>query len=195
MKLSVTICKNTPRAIHRDWINTCVPDVTDPDMRDAMLSNPRIADRLVATLLNKVSGTAPSIPEHSELSPCEATLFSSVDDGFLRRVGLIWLAPLVAPTLLCACPTELTEQFTRDDLRLVLDFQDHQQMVAPDRPLEAQDFENEGEACVSAWLQTRNTDLADRMRLTVTRRRIRQVAERAIFLGQLLNTPRFTGDA
>ena len=167
LRLSPT---SKPHAVHPEWCARALPDVTDPDLRAALLGAERFAERILSGLIQQAFGR-PSVPGAAP-DPRLEDLASMLDDAVLARLGRFWFAPVLSAALLAAGLRSGWGVEDRDTLRRIMSYRDHASADLIGPLPQPPDFSAAGAACLHAWLDTMPAGEApDRMRLLLPPRR------------------------
>jgi hypothetical protein len=156
-----------PRPVHDGWKAQVLPGVGDTALRDAIWGSARFADRLVAGLMGRAIGPVVPMMDHAVV-PTLAVLMDHLDDAFLRKLGLMWFAPMLAVSVLDAGKRSAYGLSARDDVQVVLRYRAHCHAAVVGNVPDSPDYLREGAHCVVAWLAgCADQGTAQRLRLTL----------------------------
>jgi hypothetical protein len=183
-----------PRPIHPKRLAKVLTDITNLDLREAIIGADRFAARIAALLLP----VAAREDHGGRMEPVLARLLDAMNDTFLIRIGQLWYAPVLAARILAPLGRSGRGLDDRDSLRRVLAYRDHTKAsVVGALPAEP-DFGQEGALCVLAWLEGRkDSAAAQRIRLILAPHpdeTIPAQAERAALVERILADTDLCGD-
>lgn len=153
---------NVPSAIHPAWAESWAPDLTDPALRQALITSGRFNDRIAAALLSE---TDLSIDKRESDHATVRSINACGTPEHMRYTALMWLAPrlvlcLASPATRLACgPLE------RGELADIVRFRNHAPVEAIGM-LPAEDkLHEEGWKCLVAWVLSQKNGVAARLTL------------------------------
>lgn len=141
-----------PRPVHPAWLQDVLADISNPDLRGAILNSKRFAERITGLLLGGRAATIPLPPA----DPALKRLAKVLGDDFLYRLGQLWLAPVLAEHVISPKGRIWPGLNDRHLLCLVLKYRNHAPRNAMGPMLPEPDFFLEGVNCVRIWLQEHN---------------------------------------
>lgn len=154
--------------IHQSWMDVWATDLTVTKLRKEIWNAERFSGRILASFLADHEAT-PKAPEKP--SDIVAVILAASRGAFIRKIGLNWMAPVLANYLLHKKTRFICGELTLAEIRMVAEHRKHttQDMIDPIGA--GRDPANEGEICLFAWTSTLPMDIAKRVRLLLPRMR------------------------
>lgn len=178
--------------IHADWLvfwKDCLPD--DVLARE-ILSKERFAERIAHVILQRSSGKTDFVElPATRQGQVLKQLLSMPREALLDKLGLLWLAPVVAPELPNAEVRERLGIRSRDDIKLALRYRDQNPAHVVGPLTEQTSLASQGTLCLLAWFTLFESPLRNRLKLLFPKRAgaIDASGERVMLVS------RFMGDA
>lgn len=148
--------------LHQSWMAQCLSDLDNAALRKEIWKSKRFSNRIVDSLLGDSAGM-PSSPLTA--GQIEAVIQASSQSDMLRRLGLSWMAPVLAGYLLNTRTRNTCGPLSKNEMQYVLDARAHAPVDLIDPIIAGADPADQGLICLATWLATLQVDVADRVRL------------------------------
>lgn len=175
-----------PLEVHPLWCKRWAPALTDPILRERITSDMRFMGRIFRDLTGiEVDAKGSEAADSDTLH----TIERFGQEGFLRRVGLMWLAPRLVLCLMDRATRDACGRLSTVEIRDVIAFRDH---IEPSRVARLPDVEGvtaQGRLCLIAWALGLASPISARLRLSLSPQdilSIDQANERAELFGGIL---------
>ncbi|MEM9786727.1 MAG: hypothetical protein AAFY14_07395 [Pseudomonadota bacterium] len=157
--------------MHVDWLDywrDCFPEVT---LANEILHKEGFAAR-VAQVILKLSSRKTAIADlpATRQGHVLKQLLEMPQEPLLRRIGLLWLAPVIAPELPNSEMRQRLGIRDRDDIRLALRYRDENPAHVVGSLTDHASLSVQGTLCLLAWFSLFESPLRNRLKLLFPKR-------------------------
>ena len=148
--------------LHVSWMSHWLSDLKAANLRKEIWKSHRFSDRIIEDLLGAQSEL---LGGPAQAAKIEMVIQAASRPDILRRIGLCWMAPVLAGYLLNARTREICGALSKDEMQYVLDSRNHTSIDLIEPIVAGCHPARQGNICLAAWLSALDVEIADRVKL------------------------------
>ncbi len=151
--------------INSKYLRVWHPGIDDVDLRAEMQTNPRLHDRILSDILQRIQSGIGDELEPFEEEPLLLTALQMDQQDLFQALGLAWNANLLSRMALCGTSRLELSDIPREEVRRALRYRALACQRMEDGSKALAEMRNDGLVCFLCWLHTLPSGVVARVKL------------------------------